>query len=145
MSCKFPLNPNPMSTVTGPRPWQYGQISDQLHALTALCSRMSLYCTGGWVGHRVGHPDMLWKENYAPCHEDVWREWRYSSITRHRWVVSFTQQPIKANGKSPQYPLTGGWASPRASLDNEKSLASAGNRNSSSQPIAHRQSELSLC
>jgi hypothetical protein len=47
--------------------------------------------------------------NWAPRHESVMGEWRYSSThfdlgTIWRWVVSFTPRPLYPQGKRPWYP-----------------------------------------
>jgi hypothetical protein len=41
--------------------------------------------------------------NWAPSHEGVLGEWRYSSSWR--WVVSFMLRPLYPQGKKPWYPL----------------------------------------
>jgi hypothetical protein len=52
----------------------------------------------------------LWFK-WAPRHEGVLREWKYSSHaffgigTRWRWLVSFTPRKLYSQGKSPWYPL----------------------------------------
>jgi hypothetical protein len=48
--------------------------------------------------------------NWAPRHEGVLEEWRYSFMhfdlgSRCMWVVSFTSRPLYLQGKSPCYPL----------------------------------------
>jgi hypothetical protein len=55
------------------------------------------------------HESVLWSGGIAPCILDF--------DTRWRSVVSFTIRPLYPQGKSPWYPLIGGWVDPRAGLD----------------------------
>jgi hypothetical protein len=60
--------------------------------------------------------------NWAPRHEGVLGEWRYSSThcdfgTRLRWVVGFTPRLLYPMEGAPLTHWIGGWVGPRAVLD----------------------------
>jgi hypothetical protein len=84
--------------------------------------------------------------NWAPRHEGVLTEWRYSSThilglgTRRRWVVIFMSRPLYSQRKSPWYPLDRRLGGPQSRWWREKFPAPSGNRTPIIQPAVQRYS-----
>jgi hypothetical protein len=89
--------------------------------------------------------------NCSLCCENMWGEWRYSSILdlgiRWRWGVSFTPRLLYPRGKSALCPLDrrlGGPQSRPGHWTRDKSRAPAGNWSPIFQPIARRYTDSAI-